>query len=96
MSQQRRRRSSVRLRVSNAVELETGVILECGIYVGISERVGLLTMGGEKWAQPAYKIVLTTQQLEDMGKKNIPKNLLSMEYDVTEFVRHGHIDVIAY
>ncbi|KRR12395.1 hypothetical protein [Bradyrhizobium valentinum] len=84
------RKQSVHLTARSSVELEAGVMMSPGRYVGQSKQLGVATLNGVSWTQPEYTIEFSGQQLAAMGAKNM-SNVISIEYDVTKFVRLGQI-----
>jgi hypothetical protein len=89
----RARKSIVQLIAAAPVELEPGIVMKAGTYTGEMKQLGLPTMGGQiSWTAPEYKIEFDAQQLSHMGMVNVG-NLMSIEYDVTKFVRSGQIKV---
>ena len=76
--------------VDEPVELEPGVILPAGTYPGTEKQIGVDLLQGIQWTNPTYHLELSAADLESCGAKNT-RNLLSVEYDVTKFVRLGNI-----
>jgi hypothetical protein len=87
------RSSAVSLTAHNGVELEAGVTLPVGRYVGTANELSISTLQGPSWAKPVYRIELTVEQLAAMGIAPKAQNLMSIEYDVTKFVRSGALIV---
>lgn len=86
------RRTQVRYRVSEPVEIEEGVLLPAGSYAGTMEEGGIDTMLGVQWMSPQYRLELSADELESMGRKNHP-SIDSIDYDLAPFVRSGKIEV---
>ena len=85
--------TTVILNVRSAVQIDTSVVLPPGQYVGLCRQTGVRNLaGGTSWAQSEYLIIFTAAQLEGMGAKNV-QNHISIEYDLTKFVRSGEISV---
>jgi hypothetical protein len=82
----------VNLVAREAVEIEPNVFLPAGTYTAVEKQLGMATMGGVSWTRPEYKIELTAEQLGAMGMKH-SANLISVEFDVSKFVRAGNLAV---
>lgn len=87
------RTQQVRLRATDAVELEPGIVMPAGLYPGERKEIGVPMMGGKiSWTPPEYSIVFTGEQLLSMGMKTT-QNLVSIDWDVTTFVKLKQITV---
>lgn len=87
------RKQTVRLTASTTIELEPGVVMQPGTYTGERKELGVAMMGGQiNWTQPEYTILFSGEQLGKMGMRNA-SNIISIDYDVTKFVRLGQIKV---
>ena len=82
----------VTLSASNNIEIDRGVVLPAGSYAGIERQAGIELIDRTRWREPEYKIEFTADQLASIGASNTA-NLLSVEYDVTQFVRLGQLTV---
>lgn len=83
----------ITLSAANKVEIERGIVLPPGSYDGIERQAGLELVDRTRWSEPEYRIEMTADQLARIGANNT-EQLLSMEYDVTKFVRWGQLTVI--
>ncbi len=83
----------ITLSAADKVEIERGIVLPPGSYDAIERQAGLELVDRTRWSEPEYRIEITADQLARMGAKN-GEQLLSMEYDVTKFVRWGQLTVI--
>ncbi len=72
------REMMVRLAVTRPVEIKQGLVLPPGTYDGISRRTRVATQDGVTWTEPEYRV-------------DVQKDLMSLDYDVTKFVRAGDI-----
>ncbi|WP_454616507.1 hypothetical protein [Bradyrhizobium cenepequi] len=86
------RRQSVRLDTGMSIELEPGVVMPPGSYRGQSKQLGMATLNGVSWTQPEYTVEFSGQQLAAMGMQNA-SNIISIDYNVTKYVRLGQIAV---
>jgi hypothetical protein len=85
--------TSAIVNVRSAVEIDVGVVLPPGKYLGLCTQVGMPTLAGDiSWAQPEYSIRFTADQLTSMGAKDV-QNHISIEYELTKYVRSGAISV---
>jgi hypothetical protein len=89
MGQVRTRR--VVLQVMYVVPLELGATLPAGIYDGIAKETSAEDAGEGRteWSEPRYIIELDAKELERMGRHHSSE--ISVEYDVSRFVRVGDI-----
>jgi hypothetical protein len=72
------------------VHLEPGVLLPAGNYEGTIKETSFEDGEGQtKWTDPHYMIELGADELESMGRKFTSE--ISVEYDVSKFVRGGDI-----
>jgi hypothetical protein len=85
------RNEQVNLTVVTEVEIERGVILPLGTYVGTSKQFGFARTDGISWTSPEYTLRLTADQLISMGMKYVRN--LSIEFEVTKFAGSGDIVV---
>jgi hypothetical protein len=76
----------------NNIEIGRGVVLPAGSYAGIERQTGIELIDRTRWSEPEYKIALTADQLASFGAVNTA-NALSVECDVTQFVRLGQLTV---
>jgi hypothetical protein len=85
--------TTVILNVRSAVQIDAGVVLPPGQYVGLCRQTGVRNLaGGTSAAQPEYLMRFTADQLASMGARNV-QNHISIEYDLTKFVRSGEISI---
>ena len=90
---QRVQTKAIMLEVTQAVELEPGVILPPGYYPATETRSGLGTISGDMtWAAPQYKLEFSAEELAKMGVKGAASQIF-VRFDVTEFVRLGQFTV---
>jgi hypothetical protein len=82
----------ITLSAANNIEIERGIVLPPGSYDGIERQAGLEMVDRTRWSEPEYKIEITADQFARMGANNAGQ-LLSIEYDVTKFVRWGQLTV---
>lgn len=88
------RTKRVRLKAAEPVELEEGVIMPPGAYVGKSKELGVPTIGRRAgWAAPTYEISFSAEQLYAMGMKT-QNGLKSIDWDVTPFIASKQITVV--
>jgi hypothetical protein len=80
----------VRLTVTRDIALEQGILLPRGTYIGTRKQIGLVTYQGKNWAPPTYLLELDADQIASVGG-NVRPNLVSVEYDVTKYVRTKEI-----
>ena len=90
---ERTKRRNVVLSATKEVELEPGVLLPAGFYDGVSNDVGVETSDGVSWTPQTYLVELTGAQLATIGA-TATNDLVSTEFDVTEHVRSGRIEVL--
>jgi len=87
------RRGPVTLRVVKAVKVKN-VLFAPGDYQAERRQVGFaLPSGDTKWTTPQFSITLTGEQMRSMGAKTADKTL-SIEYDLTKYVRSGVFVVV--
>lgn len=86
------RKQSVCLTAGTSVELEPDVVMPPGNYRGQSKQLGMATLNGVSWTQPEYTVEFSGQQLAAMGMKNA-SNIISIDYDITKYVRLGQITI---
>jgi hypothetical protein len=87
------RRSAATLRAEKAAKVDD-VLFPPGDYPAERRQMGIaLPRGQIKWTTPEFRITLTAEQLRSMGAKNTDK-MLSVEYDVTKYVRSGEFVVV--
>jgi hypothetical protein len=79
---------TVRFKVARAVELEPGLVLPSGSYIGSKTRTRVDSTGGLSWTPSQYKLEFTADQLTSMKPNLIAKNI-----DVAKFVRLGKVIV---
>ena len=85
------RTKRVRLIAVTSIELEPGVVMQPGNYTGVSKELGVaMTRRQMKWTPPEYTVLFSGEQLTKMGMRHV-MNVISIDYDVTEFVRLGQI-----
>jgi hypothetical protein len=90
MTKQEVRTTPITLIASEKVEIEPDVVLLAGQYQGHAKQIGVYMLGGKlEWTAPEYKLSLDAKQLKELGVD--PGNLLSVEYDVTKFVKSGQL-----
>ena len=78
----------INLTVVVPVEIEPGLEVPAGTYVGKKK-----TLRGQGSTEPRYILELTAAQLNALAGAQPSANLISVEYDVTEFVKLGKIRV---
>ncbi len=78
--------TAVRFKVARAIELEPGLVLRPGVYIGAKTRTRVDSIGGVSWTRSQYKLEFTADQLTRMGAQARP-NLIAKNIDVTKFVR---------
>jgi hypothetical protein len=83
------KKSTVSLTVNRPLHMETGVMLEPGVYLGTSKQLGFPRTDDVVWTAPEYALQLGEAALRQMGNKY----LRSATYDVTKYVKHGDISV---
>ena len=83
---------TVRFKVARAVELEPGLVLPPGSYIGTKTRTRVDSINGVSWTPSKYKLEFTADQLTSMGAQVKP-NLIAKNIDVTKFVRLGKLRV---
>jgi hypothetical protein len=85
------RRTSVQLTACEAIQLESALTLPAGVYTGEKKELGIALMDGHiQWTRPAYIIEFSAEELASMGMSDTGQ-LISVEYDVTKFVRLGQL-----
>lgn len=85
---------TVMLDAAQAVELYPGVVLPPDVYLGTETQTCLEAVSGDvSWTPAQYKIELTADQLTSMGAQ-IEPGLISMNIDVTKFVRSGLLTLV--
>jgi hypothetical protein len=84
------RTRTVTLVAKAQIEIEPGVILPAGSYNSMQKQIRLATLSGMSWTKPEYMVELSADQLVYMVAKNM-ENCISIEYDLTKFVRLGQI-----
>jgi hypothetical protein len=89
---QETRRTPIQLTATKPIELDPGVVLPPGTYTRTSKQTALHTQAGATSTKPEYKLELTAEQLTSMGATNMG-NYVSIEYDVSKFVRSGDISI---
>ncbi len=90
---QRVQTRAVMLEATQAVELKPGVVWPPGYHIGTEIWTSLETISsGLSWTPPRYTIEFTADQLASMGATDT-ENLISVEIDVTKFVRSGELTV---
>jgi hypothetical protein len=67
------------------VEVEPGVVIPPGSYWAVVKEIGVPTLAGMRWTDPAFTIELTAKELAALGVETSPHEI-STEYDVTKFV----------
>jgi hypothetical protein len=82
----------VRFKVARAIELEPGLVLRSGVYIGTKTRTRVDSINGVSWTPSKYKPEFTADQLTSMGAQVKP-NLIAKNIDVTKFVRLGKLRV---
>ena len=88
---ERVRTRTVRLEAKQAVEIKPGVMLPAGYHTAIKTRTGLETRSSNvSWTPPQFSIKFTADELASMGATDTEK-VISVEIDVTEFVRSGQL-----
>jgi hypothetical protein len=85
--------TAVRFKVARAIELEPGLVLRPGVYIGAKTRTRVDSIGGVSWTRSQYKLEFTADQLTRMGAQARP-NLIAKNIDVTKFVRLGKVIVL--
>jgi len=85
MAARYQRDQSVTLTVVTPIELELGVVLRSGSYVGRLQQRGFPRTDRIDWTRPEYFIRLTGEQLIGIGMKYV-RHDISMEYELTKFV----------
>ena len=80
----------VRLEANQAIELKPGVVLPAGYHTAIKTRTVFETISGKTQTDPQFSIKFTAEQLVSMGATDTEK-VISIEIDVTEFVRDGKL-----
>ena len=79
----------ITLEATQAVDLDTGIVMPPGSYPGTKTRTRVSFLDGSvNWTPTRYRIELTAEQLASMGA-TVQPNQSSEEIDVTEFVRLG-------
>ena len=68
------------------VEIEPGLEVPAGTYAGKKK-----TLRGQGSTEPRYILELTAAQLNALTAAQPSLNLISVEYDVTKFVKFGKI-----
>jgi hypothetical protein len=87
------RSKPVLLTATAPVELEPGIVMQPGTYPGECKELGVRTIGGKtRWTPPEYSIEFTGRQLATMGMKKT-EGLISIDWDVTPFVKLKQITV---
>ena len=80
--------SVINLPVVVPVEIEPGLEVPAGTYTGKKK-----TLRGQGSTEPQYVLELTAPQLNALAAAQPSVNLISVEYDVTKFVKLGQIQV---
>ena len=80
----------INLTVVVPVEIEPGLEVPAGTYTGKTTF-----RGQQNWTEPRYILELTAAQLNALAAAQPTPNLISVEYDVTKFVKLGQI-VVSY
>ena len=83
--------SVIQLTVVMPVEIEPGLEVPVGTYLGKKK-----TLRGDGSTDPRYILELTAAQLNALAAAQPSVNLISVEYDVTKFVKFGQILVSSY
>ena len=86
------RTKRVRLKATEPVELEKGVVMPPGAYTGKSKQHVLMRGERTEWTAPTYAISFSAEQLHRMGMKT-QNGLISIDWDITPFVRSKQITV---
>lgn len=86
------RNHKITLEAAQAIELDTGIILPPGSYLGARMRTRDDSPGGVIWQPTRYRIELTAEQIASMGAKVQPNQRFE-EIDVTKFVRKGRLTI---
>jgi hypothetical protein len=76
----------ITLSAPNSIEIGRGIVLPAGSYAGIERQAGIELIDHTRWREPEYKIALTADQFASISASNAT-NLLSIEYDVTQYVQ---------
>ena len=84
---------SVQLIVAKPFRLDDDpeILLSPGTYPGQRRQIGMATLGGVSWTKPDYRLELSVGQLKAMSGKHT--RIIAIEYDVTDHVRRGEIQV---
>jgi hypothetical protein len=61
--------TAVRFKVARAIELEPGLVLRPGVYIGAKTRTRVDSIGGVSWTRSQYKLEFTADQLTRMGAR---------------------------
>jgi len=88
------KKQNVTLVVERPIPLDdvTGVVLRPGRYPGKRIQIEASDSLNTDWTNSEYKLELNKDQVRSMTR--IPNlNILQIEYDVTAYVRSGHIRV---
>jgi hypothetical protein len=82
--------SVINLTIVVPVEIGRGLVVPAGTYTGNKK-----TLRGQGSTEPQYTLELTAAQLNVLAAAQPSANLISVEYDVTKFVKLGQI-VVSY
>ena len=84
--------TKITLEATQAIELDTGVVLPPGSYPGAKMRIRDDLPSDAILMPTRYRIGLTAEQIASMGAK-VQSNQSFEEIDVTKFVRGGRLTI---